>query len=80
MLWRRVSDEAEEGLEMLSENRGSKRSGGCELDLECRKKLVKQIRSSSCYELAKVLERIVGIFPHRSAIASKRLISALGAE
>jgi len=65
---------------MFSENHGSKRSGGYELNLERRKELAKQIRSSSYYELAKGLERIIGIFPHKTAIVFKRLTRALRAE
>jgi len=65
---------------MLSENHGSKRSGGYELDLERRKELDRQITSSSHIRLAKSLERIIGIFPHETAVAFKRLTSALRAE
>jgi len=80
MLWRRVSAEAQEGLEMLSEDHGSKRSDGYEFDLERTRELAEQIASSSYNMLAKGLERIVGIFPHKTAVAFKRLGRALRAE
>ena len=80
MLWRRVSAEAQEGLEMLSEDHGSKRSDGYELDLERTRELAEQIASSSYIMLANGLERIVGIFPHKATVAFKRLRRALRAE
>jgi hypothetical protein len=72
--------EAQEELEMLSEDHGSKRSDGYKLDLERTRELAKQIASSSYNMLAKGLERIIGIFPHKTAVAFKPLRQALRAE
>ena len=80
MLWLRVLAEAQEGLEMLSEDHSSKRSDRCELNLERTRELSKQTTSSSYHELAKDLEKTIGIFPHKTAIAFKQQSRALRAE
>jgi len=65
---------------MLSEDHGSKRSDGYELDLERTRKFAEQIAISSYNVLARGLERIIGVFPHKAAVAFKPLKRALRAE
>jgi len=80
MPWLRVLAEAQEGLEMLSEDHSSKRSDGCELNLERTRELSKQITGSSFNRLTKDLEKTISIFPQETAIAFKQQSHALRAK